>query len=98
MQVVENRDLLIAANSSDIFVSNQPLINYKSSDKKEICHISPVDLSDFPCTANELRQLEELFCLHEDVFVKSDDDLGCTDAVQHCIRTTDDNPVDSRCS
>ena len=95
MQVVGNRDLLIAANSSDIF--DQQLINYKSSDKKETCHISPVDLSDFPCTADEWRQLEELFCLHEDVFAKSDDDLGGTDAVQHCIHTTDDNPVDSRC-
>ena len=52
-----------------------------------------VDLSNFPGTSDKLQQVTELFSRHANVFAKSDDDLGCTKAVQHRIRTTDDTPV-----
>ncbi|KAI0214933.1 hypothetical protein LSAT2_033045 [Lamellibrachia satsuma] len=52
-----------------------------------------IDLSQFAGTDDELREVRALFNRHRAVFAKSDDDLGCTSAVQHRIRTTDDVPV-----
>ena len=37
--------------------------------------------------------MHSLFVKQSDVFAKSEDDLGCTHALQHRIRTTDDTPV-----
>ena len=52
-----------------------------------------IDLSHFTGTDDERRAVRALFNRHRVVFAKSDDDLGCTSAVQHRIRTTDDIPV-----
>ena len=52
-----------------------------------------IDLSHFTGTDDELRAVRALFNRHRVVFAQSDDGLGCTSAVQHRIRTTDDIPV-----
>ena len=54
---------------------------------------SLIDLSQFPGTDEERCQVKHLLDRHRNVFAQSDDDLGCTKAVQHRIRTTDDVPV-----
>ena len=51
------------------------------------------DLSQFSGTEEERQAVHSLFAKHRDVFAKSEDDLGCTHALQHRIRTTDDTPV-----
>ena len=53
----------------------------------------PIDLTAFEGTDQELQDVKALFSRHHSVFAKSDNDLGCTMAVQHRIRTTDDVPV-----
>ena len=44
-------------------------------------------------TAFRLQDVEARISHHHSVFAKSENDLGCTVAVQHRIRTTDDVPV-----
>ena len=52
-----------------------------------------IDLLHITGTDDERRAVRALFNRHHVVFAQSDDDLGCTSAVQHRIRTTDDIPV-----
>ena len=93
VQVLGTRDLQVEVNNSEIVVSNQSLLDTNSPDKMDTPRVPPVDLSNFPGMSDELRQVTELFSRHANVFAKSDDDLGCTDVVQHRIHTTDDTPV-----
>ena len=90
VQVLGTRDLQVEVNNSEIVVSNQSLLDTKSPEKMDTPRVPLVDLSNFPGTSVELQQVTELFSRHANVFAKSDDDLGCTKAVQHRIRTTDD--------
>ena len=53
----------------------------------------PIDLTAFEGTDQELQDVKALFSRRRSVFAKSDNDLGCTMAVQHRIQTTDDVPV-----
>ena len=93
VQVLGTRDLQVEVNNSEIVVSNQSLLDTRSPEKMDTPRVPLVDLSNFPGTSDELQQVTELFSRHANVFAKSDDDLGCTEAVQHRIRTTDDTPV-----
>ena len=52
-----------------------------------------IDLSHFTGTGDERSEVRALFNRHRVVLAQSDDDLACTNAVQHRIRTTDDIPV-----
>ena len=54
-----------------------------------------IDLSQFAGTDDVLREVRALFNQHRAMFAQSDDDLGCTSAMQHRIRTTDDVPVNT---
>ena len=55
--------------------------------------LASLHLSGFQGTPDEMIQIRKLFVKHRDVFASSSDDLGCTTAVKHNIRTTDDIPV-----
>ena len=75
----------MAETADPIVVSNQSLLDTRSPEKMDTPRVPLVDLFNFPGTI--------LFSRHANEFAKSDDDLGCTEAVQHRIRTTDDTPV-----
>ena len=80
----------VDVSTHEIFVGGTPgMSSVAATEEVEV----PIDLSAFEGTADELRDVRALFRKHHSVFVGPDDELGCTMAVQHRIRTTDDVPV-----
>ena len=84
-RIVGDRDLQVDVSTCEIVVSDHH--------EDELRNEPRMDLTDFPGTAEERRQADTLFHRHAAVFARSDDDLGCTNAVRHRIRTVDDIPV-----
>lgn len=74
-------------NIRSVSVSNKTL----NSDNSELT--SKLDLGNVPFTSKQEQKLLELFSKHEDVFAKSDEDLGYTTTVTHPITVTDSQPV-----
>ena len=80
----------VDVSTNEIFVGGTPcLSSVAATEEVEV----PIDLSAFEGTADELRDVRALFRKPHSVFVGPDDELVCTMAVQHRIRTTDDVPV-----
>ena len=55
--------------------------------------IAGLDLSGLEGDPIARAEVMAMLQRHASVFASSEDDLGCTDAVRHRIRTTDDRPV-----
>lgn len=53
----------------------------------------PEDVYQLDCSEKDKALITSLFRKYSDVFSKNDDDIGCTDTVQHRIRLTDNAPV-----
>ena len=93
VQVIGDRDLHVEVATNEIVVSEQHN-GHTSRASEPGTHLSmPVDLTDFPGTEEQRHLAHSLFQNHADVFASSDDDLGCTGAIQHRIITMDEVPV-----
>ena len=55
-----------------------------------------IALDNFQGTAAQKQEALQLFAEYSDVFVREEEDLGCTTTVCHKIQTTDDTPVAQR--
>ena len=78
----------IIVNANEIVVGTKSVVPTTSEPSQ-----LPVDLTAFEGTDQELQDVKALFTRHRSVFASSNNDLGCTGAVQHHIRTTYDIPV-----
>ena len=78
----------IIVNANEILVGTKSVVP-RTSEPSQL----PVDLTTFEGTDQELQDVKALFTRHRSVFASSDNDLGCTGAVQLHVRTTDDIPV-----
>ena len=82
----------VSSNEIVVRAAAEPFI--LTANRQEGASVGEVhNLSAFTGTAAELRDAQAMFSRHRAVFAGSDDELGCTDAVQHRIRTTDEVPV-----
>ena len=87
-EVLPPKDTGIIVNANEIVVGTKSVVPTTSEPSQ-----LPIDLTAFEGTDQELQDVKALFTRHRSVFASSDNDLGCTGAVQHHIRTTDDIPV-----
>ena len=87
-EVLPPKDTDIIVNANEIVVGSKSVVPTTSEPFQ-----LPIDLIAFEGTDQELQDVKALFTRHRSVFASSDNDLGCTGAVKHHIRTTDDIPV-----
>ena len=87
-EVLPPKDTGIIVNANEIVVGTKSVVPTTS----EPSQLS-IDLTAFEGTDQELQDAKALFTRHRSVFASSDNYLGCTGAVKHHIRTTDDIPV-----
>lgn len=91
---VENKNSSIGFNRvgsvEEVFIQKCEVYEISSSDDE---FTLPEDIHQLDCSDKDKALITSLFRKYSDVFSKNDDDIGCTDTVQHRIRLTDNAPV-----